>query len=201
MDRFSTLISSCAMAGVVWAAGALSVVAQTASEPALTIDGLSTGTEVVEERKPGDTYFNGEFNDWSMRCIVVAEGSDPCQMYQLLADDQGEPIAEFTMFRLPEAAQAAAGATIVVPLETALGEGLTIKVDEQPARSYPFAFCNSIGCYARIGLTTEEIDLYKRGVEAVMTIVPVAAPNQRVIVRLSLSGFTAAFDAASVLER
>ncbi|MEP6269813.1 MAG: invasion associated locus B family protein [Paracoccaceae bacterium] len=200
MAKITTLLSSCALAVAVVGNLVSTSYAQTANEPALTIDGLSSGTAVTETRAPGDTYFNGEFNDWSMRCIVVADGQDPCQMYQLMADQQGSPIAEFTMFRLPEAARAAAGATIVVPLETSLSEGLVIKVDDQEARSYPFAFCNNIGCYARIGLTEEEVNTYRNGAQAILSIVPVAAPDQRVTVTLSLSGFTAAFNAASELD-
>jgi invasion protein IalB len=166
----------------------------------LTAQGLSLGKKVEEERQPGETYFNGEFNDWSMRCIFVPDEEDPCQMYQLLSDPNGSPIIEFTMFRLTEESEAVAGATVVVPLETALGAGLTIKVDEEPAKSYPFLFCNRVGCFARIGLTAEEIETYKRGSEAEVSLVPMAAPDRRVTGALSLSGFTAAYEAASVVS-
>lgn len=174
---------------------------QSSNEPTLTMDGLSGGTVVEETRKVGDTYFKGKFDDWSLRCIVTEDGNDPCQMYQLLSDGAGSSIAEFTMFRLPEDAQAAAGATIVAPLETALEQGLTIKVDDAPARRYPFAFCNTIGCYARIGLTSEDIDAYRRGAQGIVRIVPIAAPNQTVDVALSLKGFTAAFEASSIIDQ
>jgi invasion protein IalB len=176
--------------------------AQTANEPALTIDGLSGGTVVeTPQRQVGETYIDREFGDWALRCIVTQEGEDPCQMYQLLTDEEGAPIAEFSIFRLPEGAEAAAGATIVVPLETALERGLTIQVDDAPAKRYPFAFCNTIGCYARVGLTQEEVDAFKQGGEAQMLIVPIAATNQNVRVTASLNGFTAAFDASSVLNQ
>lgn len=162
---------------------------------------LALGQEVSDEPKPGDAYIKEQMGDWALRCVVVAEGDDPCQMYQLLSDANGAPIAEFTMFRLPESNKAAAGATIIVPLETALQRQLSIKVDAQPAKLYPFAFCNPVGCYARIGLTAEDVATYKRGAEAVLTIVPMAAPDQTVDVTLSLGGFTAAFDKASVLNQ
>jgi invasion protein IalB len=55
------------------------------------------------------------------------------------------------------------------------------------------------GCYARIGFTAEDITRYKAGKEAVISIVPVVAPDQRVSVTMSLRGFTAAFDASSEL--
>lgn len=190
-----------AMVATVVALSGTAALSQSSNEPALTMEGLSGGTVVEETRAVGDTYFKGAFDDWSLRCIVTEDGNDPCQMYQLLSDGAGSPIAEFTMFRLPEGAQASAGATIVAPLETSLEQGLTIKVDDAPARRYPFAFCNTVGCYARIGLTDEDVDAYRRGSQAIVRIVPIAAPDQNVNVGLSLKGFTAAFDAASVIDR
>jgi len=190
-----------ALAATVVALSGTAALSQSSEEPQLTMEGLSGGTVVEETRTVGDTYFNGTFDDWRLRCIATADGNDPCQMYQLLSDSAGSAIAEFTMFRLPEGAQAAAGATIVAPLETALEQGLTIKVDDAPARRYPFAFCNTVGCYARIGLTAEDVDAYRRGAQASIRIVPIAAPDQTVEVGLSLTGFTAAFDASSVIDQ
>lgn len=169
-------------------------------EAAPAENGLAMGEEVSDTPQPGQTYIKQEFDDWALRCIVQPDVDDPCQMYQLLADSSNSPIAEFTMFRLPEGGQAAAGATIIVPLETSLQGQLAIQVDAQPPKRYPFAFCNTIGCYARIGLTAEDIEAYKRGAEASLSIVPIAAPNQTVTVTMSLGGFTAAFEQVSVLD-
>ena len=46
------------------------------------------------------------------------------------------------------------------------------------------------------GLTANDIALFRRGAAATMTMAPAAAPDQRVTVTMSLSGFTAAFEAA-----
>lgn len=164
-------------------------------------DELSLGEAASDEPQVGQTYINETFGDWSMRCIKTEEGEDPCQMYQLLEDGEGAPISEFTLFRLPGEGQAKAGATVVVPLETSLQAQLTMKIDSQPARRYPFAFCNSVGCYARIGLTEEDVNAFKRGSEAMLTIVPVLAPDQKVDIVLSLAGFTAGYDKVSVIQQ
>jgi invasion protein IalB len=204
MPNLKPFLTAFALAAASLTSVADTVSAQTASEaePPATEENLALGEEAEETPKPGETYVKETFGDWALRCIVVAEGEDPCQMYQLLEDQNGQAIAEFTMFRLPEGGEARAGATIVVPLETSLQEQLLIKVDEGSARRYPFAFCNAIGCYARIGLTAEDVDAYKRGSQAVLSIVPALAPDQRrVNVTLSLNGFTAAFDQASVLNQ
>ncbi len=99
------------------------------------------------------------------------------------------------MFNLPAGQQAAAGATIIVPLETLLTANLTMKVDTAQPRVYPFTWCSSIGCVARVGFTQAEVDALKRGSRAQLTIVPVVAPDERVILDVSLTGFTAGYDA------
>jgi len=48
---------------------------------------------------------------------------------------------------------------------------------------------------ARIGFTQAEINGFKRGNVATLTIVPLAAPDEKVDLKVSLSGFTAGFDA------
>ncbi len=161
---------------------------------------LSMGENVDGTPTLGQPYTAKTIGAWEMRCIKTEDETDPCQMYQLLDDGQGSPVAEFSMFRLPEGGQALAGATVIVPLETALAQQLTISVDGAKGKRYPYAFCNAVGCYSRIGLTQEDIDAFKRGSEAKLTIIPALAPDQPVIVTLSLSGFTASYDEVSVIN-
>jgi invasion protein IalB len=127
----------------------------------------------------------------------TADGADPCQLYQLLQDSEGNNVAEVSMFALPAGQQAVAGATIVAPLETLLTEQLTISVDGAQPKRYPFTWCAPVGCIARVGFTQAEIDGFKKGAKATIMIVPAGAPNERVNLDLSLKGFTAGFDAVS----
>jgi invasion protein IalB len=90
-----------------------------------------------------------------------------------------------------------AGATIITPLETLLTANITVKIDTNKPKVYPFTFCSGIGCVARIGFTQGELDALKKGAKATMIIVPVAAPDQTVNLDISLKGFTAGFDAVS----
>ena len=142
----------------------------------------------------GQPYIREAFGDWSLRCLKAETGEDPCQLYQLLMDADGNAVAEISMFPLPAGGQAAAGATIVAPLETLLTEQITISVDGVGARRYPFTFCNQAGCVARVGFTAEEVAQFKAGAEASMRIVPAAAPDQEVVLKISLVGFTAGYD-------
>lgn len=156
---------------------------------------LTLGTPVNEGPQVGQAYIREESGDWALRCLKATEGQpDPCQLYQLLLDDEGNAVAEISMFPLPDGGQAAAGATIVAPLETLLTQNLQIAVDGGSARAYPFTFCNAAGCVARLGFTQAEVDQFKRGREATLRIVPAGAPDEEVILTISLTGFTAALD-------
>lgn len=165
--------------------------AQTA-EPTVE-DGLPVGQEVVEI---GETYVAETHGDWEVRCIRAEEGQpEPCQMYQLLLDSNGGAVAEFNIFDLPDEGQVVAGATIVTPLDTLLTPGLRLRVDDGNWSEFPFAFCQPIGCFARLGLTEGNLDAFRAGGDAFVALVPLPAPDQVVQLEASLSGFTAGFEA------
>ncbi|QYK40028.1 MAG: invasion associated locus B family protein [Paracoccaceae bacterium] len=165
-----------------------------AADPVPNPDDLSLGREENADGI-GSNYTAATHGDWEIRCLRAEDGSDPCQLYQLLKDAEGNPISEFTMVNLPAGQQAAAGATAIVPLETLLTQELSLQVDGGAVKKYPFAWCSPIGCIARIGFTQPEIDAMKRGNRVNVTIVPVVAPEQKVTVAMSLRGFTAGYDA------
>ncbi len=183
-------------------ATALPVYAQEAAAPAAPAD-LSMGTvaaEPVEPRtkenaKVDEGYLAAKFDMWEQRCVKTAVDKDPCELFQLLKDTDGNNVAEFSIFVLPEGSQAVAGATIVVPLETLLPANLTIAIDTAKPKIYPYTFCAAAGCVARVGFTAEEVAGFKNGAKATITVVPAAAPDQKVNLDLSLKGFTAGYDA------
>ena len=158
---------------------------------------LSLGAEVKAPDGPGTTYTEAKFDNWEQRCLRTTDGANPCQLYQLLRDDQGNNVAEISMFVLPKGQAAAAGATIIAPLETLLTEQMTISIDGAPAKRYPFTWCAPQGCVARVGFTQAEVDGFKKGSKATITIVPVAAPDKKVALDLSLKGFTDGYDAVA----
>ncbi len=190
--------------------GAVTVTTDENASETKTEDLLSLGEDADQPARAdpppvaGNPYTREVIGSWEMRCIKAEEGSteeEPCQMYQLMDDSQGVAVAEVSLFRLPAGGKAIAGATIIVPLETSLPDQVTLAIDGSKARRYPYAFCNQIGCYVRLGLTAEDIAAFKRGNEAVMTIIPALAPDQKVELTLSLSGFTASYDKVSVLDQ
>lgn len=197
MSTYRTTLALCA--GLL-ATSTFSALGQDTTAPKVE-DQLSLGEDASKDPELGKPYTKEVIGAWEMRCIKTEAEVDPCQMYQLLDDGQGAPVAEISLFRLPAGGKAEAGATVVVPLETALPQQLTISVDGGKARRYPYAFCNQVGCYARLGMTADDIAAFKRGNEAVISIVPALAPDQQVKLTLSLAGFTASYDKVSVIEQ
>ena len=178
-------------------AGAQTDTAQTGEAPAGdTAEGnLSMGSPISDEPQVGEPYLGEAFGDWNLRCVKTETGEDPCQLYQLLQDQNGNNVAEISIFPLPEGQQAVAGATIITPLETLLTQQLTVSVDGAQGKRYPFTFCAQVGCIARIGFLAEEVDTFRRGNAATVRIVPAAAPDQEVNLTVSLTGFTAGYNA------
>lgn len=162
------------------------------------VPGLSLGTEEPATSGP---YVKDTFGDWQLRCVQAGENAEVCQLYQLMKDGDGNSVAEFNIFPLPEGQEAVAGANIVTPLETLLTASLRLAVDSGQAKRYPYSFCSQVGCFSRIGLTADEIAGFRRGATATVTIVPAAAPNETVSLTLSLSGFTAGYNALVEIEK
>jgi Invasion protein B, involved in pathogenesis len=156
---------------------------------------LDLGQDVNAEPELGSSYIAETFGDWSVQCVrTETPENDPCQLYQLLEDENGNAVSEVRVFPVANGGQAVAGANVIVPLETLLTQQLTIAVDDAQAKRYAFSFCNQVGCVARIGFTEADLASFRRGAVARTSIVPAAAPDQRVTLTMSLSGFTAGYE-------
>ncbi|MCZ4351406.1 invasion associated locus B family protein [Roseovarius aestuarii] len=160
----------------------------TASEPA-----FSEGREVAPEEPA--IYIKEQHGDWNLRCFRNPEGEDPCQLYQLLREADGNPVAEFSIFKLDGQPPAVAGATVIVPLMTLLTKELSLSVDGGTAKTYPYRVCTEAGCVAQLALTEADINAFKRGNKATIGLVPARAPDQQVKISVSLTGFTAGYTA------
>ncbi|AJE47351.1 invasion associated locus B family protein [Celeribacter indicus] len=156
--------------------------------------GLSAGTPIETGDNVGRAYTLETQGDWEIRCINAPEGQvDPCSMYQLLKDEDGTEVAEVAIFHVGED-EIEAAATFTTPLETLLTGQLAFFVDGENGRKYPFSFCNRVGCFVRAGLASRDVDLLKRGNEGLIGIVPIGRPEEPVTLKMSLKGFTAAYD-------
>lgn len=170
--------------------------AETASDEATPDEG-EAAEAASDEPQVGSYYVKSTHTDWMLRCIRAAQGQDPCELYQLMKDGEGNSVAEITLIPLKNS-DVAAGATIIAPLETDLIRGLGFAVDSGKAQQYPFSFCAPVGCVARIGFAEPELAKLKGGNKAKLSLMPFGGdPKNPVQLDLSLSGFTAAFNELS----
>lgn len=81
---------------------------------------------------------------------------------------------------------------VTVPIARFIPPGVSVQVDGGKQTKVPYAVCLPDKCIAQIPLTDDIVNSFKRGGEAVFTSVNAQrAPNP---IRVSLSGFTSAFD-------
>jgi len=195
-----SIIAAVALAAPAFAQDTTTAPAEApAEQQTVPVDqGLAMGETVVDGPQIGEPYIREVSGDWGLECLRVPEGEEPCQIFQTLTDEEDNQVANVRLFKIPAGGQAVAGALVAVPLETLLTAQLTITVNGGQPKRYPFSVCDRQGCYARIGLTQEDITAYKRGAAATVTLVPFVAPDERVEVMMSLTGFTAAYDSLAV---
>lgn len=146
------------------------------------------------EPQVGQPYITETIDDWSIRCVKSEGAEDPCHLYQLVKDDQGFPVTEVAIFKLPDGGQAVSGATIITPLGTLLTQMLVLSIDGGAPKRYPFQWCTEVGCFARLGFTADELASLKSGTRVAITINSIQVPGQPITVMMSLNGFTAAYD-------
>lgn len=191
---------------LVLASGAAAQDAATEEAPAADAPAAETpvtpgGNLAVGEALGGgpNIYIREEHGDWEVRCLEAPEGQDdPCQLYQRLSDQQGNPTADVNFFDLPDGNEIVAGATVLTPLQTLLTAQITMTVDGGQPRRYPYSFCDPTGCYSRMGFSAADIAAFRAGAEAKLIVVPALAPDQSAELTMSLTGFTAGLAAVEV---
>ncbi len=164
------------------------------SQPSQADSGLDLGQSGP---RVGEQFVKETSGDWEVSCIKAEEGEDPCALVQILNGQQGEPIAEVTIGKLPAGGAAVAWASVIVPLETLLQAQLALSIDGAPRKLYNYHHCVPVGCVAQLGLSQADIDAMKAGTKAVLSLVPARFPDQVLAMDMSLAGFTAGFDGLS----
>lgn len=168
--------------------------APAAAPSAVPMPGIATSAENAQLGQP---YIKQTFDDWQLRCLKTDTGADPCELFQELKNSQGSPISQVT-FSTIESKDIVAVASVMMPLETDLLQGMTMQIDSGKEQRIPFATCVPQGCLARIAMTDNDLNLFKKGGKATLTVQPfMAPPEAKENVTLSLKGFTAGMDAAA----
>ena len=160
-------------------------------------ESLSIDDSITGETQQIEPYIKERIKDWKLKCIEPLNSIERCEANQIIFNQEQQPVAEISIFKLPQGQVAAAAATIIVPLETVLNEGLILEMQDLEPKKYQFKFCNSIGCYSQIGLTNEEVKALKSKGKASIFLKHLSSGDQQIIIPISLSGFTATFSKAT----
>lgn len=173
--------------------------AEAPATPAPAAAPAAPAAEAPAADGPGTIYVKETNGAWQTRCMRVDAGkTEPCNIFQLLKDDKGNEVAAIEIAPRPAGEKAVAGATISVPLETLLQAKLVLQIDSAKPLVYDYAWCDRVSCLALAGFTDADLKAMKNGKEATMTIVPAMAPDQKVQVKISLSGITKGYDSLPV---
>ena len=156
-------------------------------------DSLSIDDTMMSEPQKTEPYIKERFENWSLKCIKTVNSIERCEANQIIFNQKQQPVAEISIIKLPKGQVAAAAATIIVPLETILSEGLVLAIQELEPKKYQFKFCNSLGCYSQIGLTDDEVEALKRKEKASIFLKHISSGDQQIVIPMSLDGFTKTF--------
>ena len=156
-------------------------------------ESLSIDDSMTGETQQTEPYIKERIKDWNLKCIEPIDSIERCEANQIIFNQKQQPVAEISIFKLPKGQIAAAAATIIVPLETALNDGLILEMQDLEPKKYQFKFCNSIGCYSQIGLTIEELEALKSKGKASIFLKHLSSGDQQIVIPISLSGFTTTF--------
>ena len=156
-------------------------------------DNLSIDDTMMSEPQKTEPYIKERFQNWTLKCIKPVNSVERCEANQIIFNQKKQPVAEISIIKLPKGQVAAAAATIIVPLETILSEGLVLAIQELEPKKYQFKFCNSLGCYSQIGLTDNEVDALKRKEKASIFLKHISSGDQQIVIPMSLDGFTETF--------
>lgn len=131
---------------------------------------------------------------WDVACGAANAG---CAMAQIGNDSSGTPVLEMVIRKLEEPLEvgertAIAVLDVITPLGVVLIEGLAVSIDGGPEESAPFQICTEQGCLVREPVDQDLINRFKRGNNAVVSVI--AANQGEVKASLSLSGFTKAYN-------
>ena len=156
-------------------------------------ESLSIDDAMMSEPQKTEPYIKESFENWTLKCIKPVNSIERCEANQIIFNQKQQPVAEISIIKLPKGQVAAAAATIIVPLETILSEGLVLAIQELEPKKYQFKFCNSLGCYSQIGLTDDEVEALKMKEKASIFLKHISSGDQQIVIPMSLDGFTKIF--------
>ena len=136
-----------------------------------------------------------QFKDWTVGCEKLPGLSEErCFIYQTVVNKENEqPVLQMAVGYLPiDENEDQPAALLTLPLGVALPPGVGFQIDEGKLVRVKYERCLPTGCIAGFPLNDEMINQFKRGNKME---VRVHDGVRAVAMPISLSGFTAGFDA------
>ena len=143
-----------------------------------------------QEQFPGEEL-RETHGDWEVRC---ANDGQVCFISQIINTAEGAPVMRARVLPISGNEQAPAVLSVQAPLGVLLPPGVAISVDGGQSSSIPFLYCVENGCYAQAPVANDALAAFRRGAAAQVTITPANDRENPVATRMSLMGFTRAFD-------
>lgn len=130
---------------------------------------------------------------WEVRCIT---GTETCAMSQVGTTGDGKRAILITIQRVSGAntkdgKPIPAAMTVQTPLGVLIPYGLRLKIDGNQVVPLPLTRCIQAGCVSQAPMLGEAVNQMKKGSKAVFGYFL----QNETLVNVSLSGFTAAYDA------
>ena len=93
-------------------------------------DNLSIDDTMAGEPQKIQPYIKETIKDWNLKCVAPQNSIERCEANQIIFNDKKQPVAEISIFKLSDNQVAEAAATVIVPLETILSEGLIFAIQD-----------------------------------------------------------------------
>ena len=133
-----------------------------------------------------------QHKDWAISCQNQNNVLENCRMFQRLVLEESNRVV-LQMLVLPSRDKTDSQAVLVLPLGLYLPAGVKLVIDNGTPMDLVYDRCFAQGCTARATLSTTLLNSMKRG--NVAQVVIREAAERDLILKVSLSGFTAAHKA------
>ena len=132
------------------------------------------------------------FGSWTLRCASASNTQSDCMMFQnLVLKTGGQPVLQFGIGIAPDDGRSTV--LVSLPLGIALPPGITIRIDEGTAATFPVERCEPDGCRAGMKLRDSTVKQLSQGQKLHVTFHDGA--RKPINVSLSLDGFSVAYQA------
>ena len=136
-----------------------------------------------------------EFKDWQKICNEI---TNICSIFSFGFDSEGNKKARVSLSLYGSAdSKKVAEMTILSPLYSYLPHGLLIAVQNNEPIRHEFALCAKEGCLNFIPLQKEEVEMLKKEWNLMLAYKDYRNLNEKIILDVSLVGFTKAYDSLS----